>query len=69
MLLDSKKWLILGFPCDSAGEESAFNLGDLGSIAGLGRSRGEGKGYALQYSVPENPMHCIVHGSQRLGCD
>ena len=35
----------LGFPCGSAGKESACNAGDLGSIPGLGRSPGEGKGY------------------------
>ena len=40
----------MGFPCGSADEESACNVGDLGSIPGLGRSRGEGKGYPLQYS-------------------
>ena len=34
---------LLGFPCDSAGKESAHNAGDLGSIPGLGRSLGEGK--------------------------
>ena len=31
-------------------------------ILGLGRSPGEGKGYALQYSGLENSMDCIVHG-------
>ena len=34
-------------------------MGDLGSIPGLGRSPGEGKGYPLQYSDLENLMHCI----------
>ena len=43
-----------GFLCDSAGKESACNAGDLGSIPGLGRSPGEGKGYPLQYSGLEN---------------
>ena len=52
----------LGFPCGSAGKESACNVGDLGSIPGLGRSPGEGKGYPLQYSGLENSMNCIVHG-------
>ena len=47
---------ILGLPCDSAGEESTCNVGDLGSIPGLGRSLGEGKGYPLQYSGLENSM-------------
>ena len=39
-----------GFPCGSAGKESACSVGDLGSIPGLGRSPREGKGYPLQYS-------------------
>ena len=43
-------------------KESARNAGDLGSIPGLGRSPGEGKGYPLQYSGLENSMGCIVHG-------
>ena len=43
-----------GFPGGSAGEESACNAGDLGSIPGLGRSPGEGNSYPLQYSSLEN---------------
>ena len=35
---------------------SASNMGDLGSIPGLGRSPGEGKDYPLQYSGLENSM-------------
>ena len=54
--------VFLGFPGGSAGEESACNVGDLGSIPALGRSPGEGKGYPLQYSGLENSMDCIVHG-------
>ena len=54
--------VFLGFPCGSAGKESACIVGDLGSIPGLGRSPGEGKGYPLQYSGLENSMDCIVHG-------
>ena len=45
-----------GFPCGLAGKESACNAGDLGSIPGLERSPGEGKGYPLQYSGLENSM-------------
>ena len=53
----------MGFPCGSAGKESACIAGDLGSIPGLGRSLGwEGKGYLLQYSGLENSMGYIVHG-------
>ena len=51
-----------GFPCGSAGKESACNAGDLGSIPGLGRSPGERKGHPFQYSGLENSMDCIVHG-------
>ena len=58
-----------GVPCDSAGEASARNVGDLGSIPGLGGSPGEGKGYPLQYSSLENSMDYIVHGSQRVRHD
>ena len=32
------------------------NAGDVGSIAGLGRSPGEGNGNPLQYSCLGNPM-------------
>ena len=45
-----------GFPCGSAGKEIICNARDLGSIPGLGRSPGEGKGYPLQYSGLENSM-------------
>ena len=54
--------VFLGFPCGSAGKESACNAGDPGSIPGLGRSPREGKGYPLRYSGLENFMDCIVHG-------
>ena len=53
-------------PCGSAGKESACNVGDLGSIPGLGRSPGEGKGYPLQYSGLENSMDESM-GSHRVG--
>ena len=44
-------------------------MGGLGLIPGLGRSPGEGKGYALQYSGLENPMDCRVHGVAKVGHD
>ena len=44
------------FPGGSAGEESACNAGDLGSIPRLGRSPGEGNSYPRQYSGLENSM-------------
>jgi len=46
-----------GSPDSSAGKESTGNVGDLGSIPGLGRSPGEGNGYPLQYSGLENLTH------------
>ena len=54
--------VFLGFPCGSAGKESACNEGDLGLIPGLGRSPGEGNSYPLQYSGLEYFMDCRVHG-------
>ena len=53
---------IKGFLGGSAGKESTFNAGDLGSIPELGKCPGEGKGYLLQYSGLEVSMDCIVHG-------
>ena len=50
------RFLTYGFPCGSAGKESACNAGDLGTIPGLWRSPGERKGYPLQYSGLENSM-------------
>ena len=47
--------------CGSAGKESACNAEDLGSIPGLGRFPGEGKGDPLQYSGLENFMD-YIHG-------
>ena len=48
--------VFLGFPSGSAGKESGYEAGDLGSIPGLGRSPGKGNGYPLQYSGLENAM-------------
>ena len=50
------------FPCGPAGKESVHNEVDLGSIPGLERSPGEGRGEPLQYSGLENSVDCIVHG-------
>ena len=55
--------LSTGFPGGSAGKESTCNVGGMNSIPGLGKSPGEGKGYSLQYSGPENSMDRIVHGA------
>ena len=61
-----KGWLptpvFVDFPGGSDGKESACSVGDLGSISDLGRSPGEGKGYPLQYSGPEDSTECIADG-------
>ena len=41
-----------GFPGGWAPKEFTCNVGDLGSIPGLGTSPGEGNSYPLQYSGP-----------------
>ena len=54
----------MGFLDGSDGKESVCNVGDLGSVPGLGRAPGEGNGYPLQYSCLENSMDrraCTVH--------
>ena len=57
----------LGFPGGLDGKASAYNVGDLGLIPGLGRSSGEGNGNPLQYSCLGNLMDrgnwwATVHG-------
>ena len=59
----------MGFPGDKAGKESSCSVGDLGSIPGLGRHPGEGKGYPLQYSGLENSMTVKSVESQRVRHD
>ena len=58
---------IQDFPGGSDGKASAYNVGDLGSIPGSGRSPGEGNDNPLQYSCLKNPMDrgawwATVHG-------
>ena len=53
--------MLLGFPGSSVGKESACNVGDLGSVPGMGRSPGGGHGNPLQYLCLENP-----HGQRNL---
>ena len=56
-----------GFPGGSDGKESAYIVGDLVSLPGLGRSPGGGPGSPLQCSCLENSMdrgawRATVHG-------
>ena len=46
----------MGFTGGSDSKESVCNVGDLGSIPGLGRFPGERNGKPLQYSCLENSM-------------
>ena len=48
---------LMDFPGGSDGKASVYNVGDLGSILGLGRSPGEGNGNPLQDYCLENPMN------------
>ena len=48
--------LIISFPCSSDGKESAHNVGDPGSILGLGRYPGVGNGNPFQYACLENSV-------------
>jgi len=57
----------IDFPGGSDSKVSAYNVGDLGSIPGLGRSSEEGNGNPLQYSCLENSMdrgacYPTIHG-------
>ena len=59
--------MLVGFPGDSDGKESACNVGDTGLIPGLGQYPGERNGKLLQYSCLENSMdrgawQARVHG-------
>ena len=53
--------VFLGFLGGTDNKESAYNVGDLGSIPGFGRSPGGGHDNPLQYSCFENP-----HGQRSL---
>ena len=65
----------LGFPGGSDGKEFSYNVGNLSSVSGLGKSPAEGKGYPLQYSCLKNSMdreepgRLQSMGSQRVGRD
>ena len=57
----------LGSPSGSDGKETSSNVKDQGSIPGLTRTPGEGKGYPLQYSCLQKSMDrgdgwATVHG-------
>ena len=55
MYIYTRAYIYICFPGSSAGKESTCKAGDLGLIAGLGRSPGSRHGNPLQYSYLENP--------------
>ena len=46
----------MGFPGGSVVKNPPANVGDMGSLPGLGRCPGGGNGNPFQYSCLENPM-------------
>ena len=63
---------VWGFPGGSVVKNPPANVGDIGSIPGLGISPGGGNGNPFRYSCLENShgqrsLAGIVHGVQRLG--
>ena len=60
----------LDFPGGSLVQNPPASAGDTGSVAGLGRSPGEGNGNALQHSYLGNPIDRgawwhTVHGGHK----
>ena len=69
MLLAHHRWAqlkisgsVIRLPSWLSRKESAYSVGDLSLIPGLGTSPGEGNSCPLQYSGLENSMDWIVHG-------
>ena len=61
--LSSEYYTILN---GSDGKESTCNVGEPGSLPGLGRSPGEGNSYPLQNSCLENSMDREQHSNWLL---
>ena len=60
---------VLSFPGGSDSKESVCEVGDLGSIPGLGRSPGEENGNPRQYSCLENSMdEGVWQATSSQGC-
>ena len=76
LLFSSVKWGVWHLPPRTMGfhggwedKEFGWNVGDLGSISGLGRSPREGNGNPLQYSGLENSMdRGALAGYSPWGC-
>ena len=61
MFVVRSNYIYMDFPGGSDGKVSVYNMGDLGSSPGLGRSPGEGNGNPLQYYCLEKS-----HGQRSL---
>ena len=61
-------FVLLGFPGNTAGNESACNAGDLSLIPGSGRSAREGTGYPLQYSWASLVAQLVKPATIHLQC-
>ena len=59
----------MGLPGGSDGKESTWNVRDLSSIPGLGRSSGEGNGKSSVLRRTEEPDRLQSMGSQRARHD
>jgi len=59
----------MSLPGGSDGKASACNVGDPGSIPGLGRSPGEGKYSCLENPTDGGAWKATVHGVQRVRHD
>ena len=60
--------VVMGFPGGSDGKESTCNVGDLGSIPGLGRSPGGGHGNPTPAFLPgESPWTKEPDALQPMG--
>jgi len=69
-IVDSHRTVFWGdFPCGSAGKKSTCNVGNMGSIPGLGRSPGEEKAPHSSILVWRIPWTVWSMGSQRVGHD
>ena len=65
---------VWGFPGGPVVKNLPANVGDPGSIPGLGRSPGKGNGNPLQYSCLDNFMdrrawRATIHGFAKAGHD
>ena len=64
----NSNFVLLGIPGNTAGKESACNVGDPSLIPGSGRSAREGIGYPLQYSWTSLVAQLVKPDTMHLQC-